>query len=81
MLSPDAYTQTYPHGRGEAGEQPAAIIEVWMLEDGTVTFGGMPPRGTDGWAALVWRLVAAEAARCGQHCPVHAVLKYECGCR
>lgn len=59
---------------------PCALLEVWMTPDGTVTFGGLSPRGSPGWAALIWRLVAAEAARCGQSCAVHGGLKYECGC-
>jgi hypothetical protein len=80
VTSPDAWVCVYPHGYGEAGDRPAAILEVWMLEDGRVTFGGLLPRGTEGWAALIYRLVAAEAARCAQRCPEHDCLKADCGC-
>jgi hypothetical protein len=80
VASPDAYVCVFPRGHGEGGDRPAAILEVWWLEDGRVTFGGMLPRGTDGWAALVYAAVAAEAARCAQRCPEHGGLKADCGC-
>jgi len=51
----------FPHGQGEDGMAPAAVVEVWCLEDGRVTFGGFPPRGDRAWRIQIWRAIAAEA--------------------
>lgn len=65
MTSLDACVRVHPRGRGASGLLPCALVEVWAwsLEGGAprVTFAGQGPRGEPGWAAAVWRAVAAEA--------------------
>jgi len=66
-VSDDCTRETFPHGRGESGDAPCAVVECWVygFKDGqpVVTFGGFPPQGDRAWKIAVWLAIAAEAAR------------------